>query len=164
MEIILPIYQKIAKEGQKALYDNVGDLLLSSTYAGIAFGNTGVGAVHAMSYQIGGGYHVAHGGSNYAFFDGVLRMYEEKNPDGKIKELKLILADAMGVPTGADALKALDELLGAVAPLKRPRDYGVKEAEIETFSDATMTQERLMKNNYVPLSRADVREVFARLY
>ena len=37
------------------------DFALASNYAGIAFGNAGCGAVHALSYSIGGAFHVPHG-------------------------------------------------------------------------------------------------------
>lgn len=37
------------------------DFILAANYAGIAFGNAGCGAVHALSYAHGGAFHIAHG-------------------------------------------------------------------------------------------------------
>lgn len=40
------------------------NMLLGSLYAGIAFANAPVAAVHALAYPIGSIYHVPHGLSN----------------------------------------------------------------------------------------------------
>ena len=39
-------------------------MAMGSMMGGIAFGNAGVGAVHALSYPIGGMFHVPHGVAN----------------------------------------------------------------------------------------------------
>lgn len=166
MEMILGVYCRIAKGNQAVLYEDncIGKLLVASTYAGIAFSHSGVGAVHAMSYSLGGNYHVPHGESNYALFDGVLRMYDKRNPTGKIACLKELISRDMGLADGSDAIKEMNGVLNKIAPLKRLKEYGMKEAEIETFADAAMLQERLMKNNYTALARNDIRDIFAELY
>ena len=41
-----------------------GNMLLGSMYAGMAFANAPVGAVHALAYPIGSHFHVPHGLSN----------------------------------------------------------------------------------------------------
>ncbi len=40
------------------------NMAMGSMMGGIAFGNAGVGAVHALSYPIGGMFHVPHGVAN----------------------------------------------------------------------------------------------------
>lgn len=49
-----------------------GQFLRAATNAGIAFGNAGCGPVHALSFAIGGKYHVPHGESCYQYFLPVL--------------------------------------------------------------------------------------------
>ena len=73
MEMILKGYKKIVAEGKDARIPLLPDFLTASTFAGIAFGNAGCAAVHALSYPLGGKYHVPHGESNYAMFTGVLK-------------------------------------------------------------------------------------------
>lgn len=164
MQNIIAAYRNIAQKGPEAKGENIGKVLLASTSAGIAFGNTGVGAVHAMSYPLGGKYHVPHGEANYAFLDIVLRTYDELNPAGKIKELKNILANCLGVADENQAVAALAELLSKIIPLKRLREYGVQEAELGDFAEAAMEQERLMKNNYKPLSLQKVTQMYQARY
>jgi len=40
------------------------DMATASLMAGMAFGNAGVGAVHALAYPLGGRFNIAHGVSN----------------------------------------------------------------------------------------------------
>ncbi|QNB46617.1 iron-containing alcohol dehydrogenase [Thermanaerosceptrum fracticalcis] len=161
---ILGVYKKISEEGQEAAYKNIGGVLLASTYAGIAFANTGVAAVHALSYPLGGGYHVSHGEANYAFFSAVMQVYNQYNPSGKIANFNQLIKEIMGLKEGEDALAALDNLLSVVIRRKQLREYGMKEEEIEMFTTAAMAQERLMKNNYVPLTWSDVYNIYKSLY
>ena len=49
IEIIIDVFQGIAANGPEYRFERLGDMLMASNYAGIAFGNTGVGAVHALS-------------------------------------------------------------------------------------------------------------------
>ena len=51
--MILTGYMKIAKEGKEARIPLLNDFLMASNYAGIAFGNAGCAAVHALSYPLG---------------------------------------------------------------------------------------------------------------
>ncbi|HBP64014.1 MAG TPA: 4-hydroxybutyrate dehydrogenase [Desulfosporosinus sp.] len=153
---ILDSYQDIAKNGPEARTKTIGQVLIASTFAGIAFGNTGVGAVHAMSYPLGGKYHVAHGEANYAFLDVVLRKYDEQHPHGKMNNLKEIICNNLGIKDTNQAICALAKVLNHIIPLKRLQDYGVQENELEIFAQAAMAQERLMKNNYVRLSMEDL--------
>lgn len=48
---------------------------------------------------------------------------------------------------------------------KQLHEYGVREEELETFTDSVMTEQgRLMANNFVPLSREQVLEIYRKLY
>ena len=69
---------------------------MAANYAGIAFGNAGCAAVHALSYPLGAKYHVAHGESNYAMFTGVLNNYMEIKSDGEIARLNEFMARILG--------------------------------------------------------------------
>ena len=71
MREILTGYQEVVKDKDAARRLG-GTFLRAANYAGIAFATAGCGAVHAMSYALGGKYHVAHGESNYQFFLPVL--------------------------------------------------------------------------------------------
>ena len=137
------------------------DFAIASNYAGIAFGNAGCGPVHAMSYAVGGAFHVAHGESNYLLFTDVLKKYQEKNPEGeKLVWLQKKLAGLMNCAP-RDAFDRLDDLLGTLIEKKPLKDYGMTEPQIEEFADMTIeNQQRLLQNQYVALSRDDIIAIY----
>ena len=164
IEMILTAYRAVVKNGRETWVDHKQDFLIASAYAGIAFGNTGVGAVHALSYPLGGIYHVPHGEANQQMFTGVFQMYQKVQPQGKIQELELRLAELLEV-TSQEVWTALDELLEALWAKKPLREYGMLEKEIEEFTESVIqNQQRLLKNNYTPLSKEQIKEIYTLLY
>ncbi len=164
IEMIIEGYQKIVAEGKEARIPLLGDFLIASTYAGLAFGTAGCAAVHATSYPLGGKYHVAHGESNYAMFTGVLKNYMEIKQDGEIAVMNAYLADLLGCDI-AEVYDKLEELLDQILPKKPLHEYGVTEADLAEFAHSVITsQGRLMGNNFVPLDEARVLKIYKELF
>lgn len=164
MEMIIKGYTEVINKGQEHFRTIIEDFLVASNYAGIAFGNTGVGAVHAMSYPLGGVYHVPHGEANYQFFIEVFKYYENKKPEGKIQNLKEIIASVMGC-SKKDAFDELGNMLNNLLMLKPLKEYGMKEEEVSGFAKNVIeTQQRLLKNNYVPFTEEDLVNIYSKLY
>lgn len=164
MEMILKGYQIIAKEGEEARIPLMSDFLLASTYAGIAFGNAGTAAVHAMSYPLGAAYHIPHGEANYAIFTGVFKTYQKICPTGKIKQLNEFLSGILN--SAADCIyDELEELLNHIVPKKALSRYGVTKGQLEEFAVSVMEKQgRLMANNYVELDKDTVYGIYRKLY
>lgn len=157
-------YKKITASGKEERSSLIKDFLLASAYAGIAFANTGVGAVHALSYPLGSVYHVPHGEANLQLFTAVFTEYKKGKPAGKIQKLEQQLAEVLGVAEAAVWLE-LDKVLQAILSRKPLREYGMQENDIEAFADNVLAnQQRLLKNNYVPLSRATMIEIYKNLF
>lgn len=164
MKMILETYKAIAKDGEEARKPLIGQVLLASTYAGIAFGNAGCAAVHAMSYPLGAAYHVPHGEANYAMFTGVYKKYQEIDPDGSIKELNEYLAEILECKP-EEVYEEIEVLLNHLIPKKALHEYGVKKEELEEFTEVVMTKQgRLMANNYVELDRDMVYGIYQKLF
>jgi 4-hydroxybutyrate dehydrogenase len=163
MEIILNGYKKIAKQGIETRNEMLEDFLIASNYSGIAFSNTGCGAVHAMSYPLGATYHVPHGEANYVIFTEIFKTYQRINPDGEIKELNKFLANLLEC-TDYMVYDEIEVLLGNLIDKKHLSEYGVNEEELEEFTNNVMeSQGRLMANSYVELERKQVYEVYKSL-
>jgi len=163
IRIIVRCYKVLEKDGVDARMPLLEDFLIASNLAGIAFGNAGVGAVHAMSYPLGGKYHVPHGEANYALFTRVFDEYVSISPDGPIVELNDILAGLLGCARN-DAFVALAKLLDCVLPLKKLREYGMTEPDIDDFTTNVMEKQgRLTANNYVPLDEGRVKAIYRDL-
>jgi len=163
--LILKGYMKMATEGNSIRSEYLKDFMLASNYAGIAFGNAGVGAVHALSYSIGGAFHVPHGEANYAFFTEVFKIYDLKNPEGKIKELKNILYDVLKTKSDEDVFVSLERLLSQIISKKNLKEYGMTKEQIDLFTKSTIqNQQRLLANNYVELTEDEIKSIFSYLY
>ena len=164
IETIMDIYLGILERGEDYRLERLSDMAIASNYAGIAFGNAGVGAVHALSYPLGGMYHVAHGEANYQFFMAVFGKYSEKKPEGDIAGLGALIAEMLGVD-GESVWAELSKLLSELIKRKPLREYGMKTSEIEEWADSVITgQQRLLQNNYTELTRDEIRDIYKLLY
>ncbi len=165
IKMIMAGYKEIVDKGEEVRFDYMKEFVLASNYAGIAFGNAGCAAVHALSYSIGGAFHVPHGEANYQFFTEVFKMYMRKDPKGKILQATKIFADALGCDPEDDVYGKLDTFLGKLIVKKPLKEYGMVESQIDEFTDSTIeNQQRLLANNYVFLDRDEIREIFANLF
>ena len=167
IEMIMNGYKKIVERGgntKENRADLLKEFLIASNYAGIAFGNAGCAAVHAMAYAHGAAFHIAHGESNFQVFTEVFKVYNQKNPDGKIAEINKIFADILGCDV-ADVYDKLDEFLGQILRKKPLREYGMTEDQAVEFAKSTVAnQQRLLGNNYVELSEEEIADIFRRMY
>ena len=127
-----------------------GQFLRAATNAGVAFGNAGCGPVHALSFAIGGKYHVPHGESCYQYFIPVLAFYKANSNGGKLAQLEALLGDILHAE---DGLAALAGLLERILPRKPMSAYGAVEADVEAFARSTIeNQQRLLARAYVPVT------------
>lgn len=144
-------YRAILAGGAESRKSLLGDFILASTEAGIAFSNAGCGLIHAMSYPIGGNYHLPHGASNYEVMMAALRYYEKKAPGGRFASLLAL--------TGP--LDELEALIDALAPRTPMSEYGMGAAEAHDFAlDVEKNQQRLLANCYVPTSVAEMEAIY----
>lgn len=167
IKIIMNGYKEIVAKGGNTA-DNrkpyLRDFCLAANYAGIAFGNAGCGAVHALSYAHGGAFHIAHGEANFICFTEVFKMYMRKQPKGKIEIVNKIFADVLGCDT-ANVYDELDKFLGKILAKTPLSEFGMTKDQAADFAKSTIdNQQRLLGNNYVPLTEAEVKEIFDNLY
>ncbi len=155
MREILTGFAAVAEDPSRRAALN-GQFLRAATNAGVAFGNAGCGPVHALSFAIGGKYHVPHGESCYQYFLPVLRFYKahsegDRSPaGGKLAKLEALLCDILHAQDGLDALAAL---LERILPRKPMSAYGAVQADVEAFARSTIdNQQRLLNRAYVPVT------------
>lgn len=165
--MIMGGYKKIIERGGNTAEnrkDLLKDFILAANYAGIAFGNAGCAAVHALSYAHGGAFHIPHGEANFICFTEVFKMYMRKQPVGKIQEANKLFCDVLGCSEDV-VYDELDKFLGEILEKKPLREYGMTEDQVAPFAKSTIdNQQRLLGNNYVELSEAEIAEIFQNLY
>ena len=152
---ILTGFAAVAEDPAK-LPQLYGHFLRMSLVAGLAFGEAGCGPVHALSFALGGKYHVPHGESCYQYFLPVLRFYRANRPEGeRLQELMALLAETLAGMGAPDGLAALETLLERILPRKPMSAYGAVEADVAAFAHSTIAnQQRLLARAYVPLDEA----------
>lgn len=164
IHLILQGYRKVVANGKETWSEYADEFLMASNLAGVAFGNAGCAAVHAMSYPLGGTYHIPHGEANQCMFEAVYRMYMKKDAKGRITELQEMLAQELRVET-KDGLEALYTIMNQILAVKSLSEYGIKKEELEVFTKSVIEgQQRLLNNNYVELNYDDMMEIYLSIY
>lgn len=160
IEKIVAGYRYIEQNGSEAWKDKAEAFLTASNFAGIAFGHAGCAAVHALSYPLGGKYHIPHGEANQLMFAEVMRTYCKKQPSGKLEQLEALFGRELGVQP-KQALSRLYALMDAILPRKPLREYGMALEEFPQFADSVIEgQQRLLQNNYTALTREDMVAIY----
>ena len=164
MTMILNGFKKVVRDGKENWSQYAKEFLIASNLAGIAFGNAGCAAVHALSYPLGGAYHIPHGEANQLMFESVYNKYYEKDPNGHIQDFFEVVSEILGVEK-EDALKALFALTNQILKRKPLSSYGIKKEELPEFVKSVIEgQQRLLNNNYVELSSDDMIEIYNNVY
>lgn len=162
---ILQGYIRIVEHGREIIQQDAKTYLTASNMAGIALANVLAGGVHAIAMHFGSTHHVPHGEATRLFLPAVFKVYYEKAPEGKIADIARVVEDVLGLPANdGNPFDALDSLLAKVVPTKRLGEYGMAERDVGRYADKVIeTQQRLLVNNYVPLTNKDIAGVYTQL-
>jgi alcohol dehydrogenase class IV len=145
------------------------NMQIAAFYGGVTITASGTTAVHALSYPLGGKYHVAHGVSNAMLLIPVMNMNAE-DPAFRAK-----LAAAWDVAYhGEERLATVDEKAKAlidwmdriVKHLEIPTDlkeFGVKPEDLDWLVEAGLQQQRLLVNNMKQVTADDARKIYQQV-
>jgi len=141
-------------------------MMLGSFYGGLCLAPVNTAAVHALSYPLGGEFHVAHGVSNAVLLPHVLR-YNTTAAPKRYAEIGL----AMGVTPGDSDLETAERGVERIAELSKAcgipqsmADLGVPEEAIPHMAQAAMKVTRLLRNNLRDLTAADAEAIYRAAY
>lgn len=139
------------------------DMLLGACFAGMAFANAPVAAVHALAYPIGALFHVPHGLSNALVLPAVLR-FNCSASQAMYAELAEIIVPRKG-KSEAEKAKALvdytSEMAGDLGLPSTLREVGISAADIPKLAADAMKQTRLLINNPRELTLEDAGRIYA---
>lgn len=141
-------------------------MLLGAFYGGVAITGSGTTAVHALSYPLGGKYHIAHGVSNAILFAHVMEYNKEACKDRLAQ-----LCDAVFPEQNSKNVdEKADYIIGQIADIVKVTDiptdlnqFGVKMEDLDFLVDAGSKQTRLLVNNMRELSLEDIRTIYKRV-
>jgi alcohol dehydrogenase len=127
-------------------------MLYGSLLAGIAFGNSGVSAAHALQFALGAATHTSHGLGTGLLLPYVMEFNRPARP-AEMAELSSLMG---GDPVSA--VHALGLAIGLPASLA---EVGVAQRDLRGMAEAAVGIKRLVDNNPAPL---DVDALEAILY
>ena len=141
-------------------------LALGSLYGGLCLGPVNTAAVHALSYPLGGEFHIPHGLSNAILLPSVMKF----NMPASIKRYADV-AIALGCEPGKSdeetAQRGVDfiyRLAKAVGIPQKLTDLGIPQTAVDGMAKAAMEVQRLLKNNPREVTEQDAREIYNSLY
>ncbi len=143
-----------------------GAMMEGSLYAGFAFANAGVTAVHAFAYPIGAEFHIPHGVANTLMLPPVM----EFNMLGAMEKFAT-LSDVFGECAEGDsdrvaATKAVEAIKILAEDLKVPQklsEFGVTDADIPRLAEGVMKVTRLLANNPRTLTKEDAEAIYRKV-
>ena len=141
-------------------------LALGSLYGGLCLGPVNTAAVHALSYPLGGEFHIPHGLSNAILLPSVMKFNMPACPERYAE-----VAIACGITAGRTAEETAQrgvgfiyELAEAVGIPKKLTDLGIPQTAVDGMAKAAMEVQRLLKNNPREVSEQDARDIYNSLY
>ena len=141
-------------------------MALGSMYGGMCLGPVNTAAVHALSYPIGGEYHISHGLSNAILLPTVMKF----NLPACVKRYADV-AIACGVQPGDNDEETAMRGVDFVAKLSRDcgipvtlTEIGIPKSAVPHMAKAAMDVQRLLKNNPRTVTEADAAAIYNSLY
>ena len=156
---------------QQAVNDGSGlvartNLSLGSYYGGLCLGPVNTSAIHALSYPLGGEFHIPYGLANAI----LLPVVFEYNAVADMKRHARIAA-AMGVDDSLPEPKMVSLALGKFRNLlancgipDKLSELGLDKSIIEKLATMAMSVQRLLKNNPRELTIDDAKDIYLKLF
>ncbi|MFT4652445.1 MAG: alcohol dehydrogenase class IV [Kangiellaceae bacterium] len=144
------------------------NMLLGACFAGQAFANAPVAAVHALAYPLGGHFHISHGLSNALVLPHVLR-FNNQNASDLYSQLAPFILPANMLSSAqsqtstllADYFSQLPLDLGLPTTLSA---CGVGENDLVMLAQDAMLQTRLLVNNPREVEYEDALRIYQQAY
>lgn len=158
-----PLSDALAIKALQLLHANIGaavgagsdptvreNMLLGSLFAGMAFANAPVAAVHALAYPLGGQFHLPHGLTNSLVLGPVLEFNRTAASALYAELARAILPDQHAASDDAAAsafIGTLRTLVTAMPYAQRLRDLDIGEGALPGLARDAMNIQRLLVNN-----------------
>ncbi|MFH8133425.1 iron-containing alcohol dehydrogenase [Pantoea osteomyelitidis] len=143
------------------------DMLWASYYGGAAIAHAGTHLVHAMSYPLGGKYHIPHGVANAILLAPCMR-FVRPAAVAKFAQAYDLLPDAdRSLDDDAKSHALVEYFAALVKRLKLPAsldELGIGPDHLPYLVEAALDVQRLMKNVPASVSANDVRDVYLTLF
>ncbi len=142
------------------------EVMLGALYGGFCLGPVNTAAVHALSYPLGGRFHIAHGVANSLLLPHVLRFNAPAAPTRYAE-----VARALGVEGAGDDSEVAERGVELLARLSRDcgipqtlSEIGIPRDAIPSMAASAMQVTRLLKNNPREVTEEDAVAIYEAAY
>ena len=164
IRLIAANLERVVKDGKDVEAREA--LAFGSLYGGMCLGPVNTAAVHALSYPLGGEFHIPHGLSNAILLPSVMKF----NMPANVKRHAEV-AIALGCEPGKNAqetaqrgVEFIYRLAEAVGIPQKLTDLGIPQTAVPGMAKAAMQVQRLLKNNPREVTEQDALEIYNSLY
>lgn len=157
-----PLSEALALKAIRLLYDNIRAvladgqdanareaMLIGSLFAGMAFANAPVAAVHALAYPLGGHFHLPHGLTNSLVLVPVLE-FNLSSAQSRYADLGRAMQPGQSADDAVaakDFVAAMRKLVAEMPYAQNLRATGVAEKDLPMLATDAMKVQRLLINN-----------------
>jgi len=138
-------------------------MLIASFYAGVAIATSGTTAVHALSYPLGGKYHIPHGVSNAIMLLPIMKFNEPVCKELFAKAYDRVSRSNLAITVEEKSKWMLNRLQEILVNLEIPtnlKDYNVLESDLDVLVESGMEVQRLLVNNMRHITIEDARALY----
>jgi len=141
---------------------------VAAFYGGLAITASGTTAVHALSYPLGGKYHIAHGVSNAMLLVPVMH-FNEPVIRGRLAKVydRACRNKEASVQTeeekSAWVIRRMEEIVKNLEIPTSLKEFHVPAEDLDGLVAAGMQQQRLLVNNMREVHPEDAREIYLRI-
>lgn len=150
-----------------AAVDEKNRMQLAAFYGGVAITASGTTGVHALSYPLGGMYHIAHGVSNAMLLVPVMEFNEPACRARFARAWDRAYHGGERLATDEEKSRALVAWMGRIVEhLGIPtslKGFGVSRGDLDDLVDAGMQVTRLLVNNMREITADDARAIYERV-
>ena len=140
---------------------------IAAFYGGLAITASGTTGVHALSYPLGGKYHIAHGVSNAILLVPVMKFNEPVIRPLLAQAYDRCAHDGSACKTeeekSAWMINRMDEIVKKLHIPTSLQEFGVPKEDLEGLVEAGMQVKRLLVNNMREITPDDARNIYLQV-
>ncbi|QIE99639.1 iron-containing alcohol dehydrogenase (plasmid) [Pantoea stewartii] len=143
------------------------EMLWASYYGGAAIAHAGTHLVHALSYPLGGTYHLPHGVANAILLAPCMKVVRPFAIDKFATVWDLIPGADITLTPEEKSHALVDYLAKLVKRLNLPDNLetlGVPSGDIDALSESALNVKRLMNNSPCAVNHQDVADIYRTLF
>lgn len=175
-----PLSDTFALEGLDMIINNIEEACLNpdameakkkmqiaAFYGGLAITASGTTGVHALSYPLGGKYHIAHGVSNAILLVPVMKFNEPVIRPLLAQAYDRCAHDGSACKTEEEKstwmIRRMDEIVKKLQIPTSLQEFGVPKEDLDGLVEAGMQVKRLLVNNMREITPEDARNIYLQV-